>query len=805
MTASGYRFSRHLAAACLAASVVVVTTAGGQSAGAAPPSYAPPTCPATGVNLVAGQPTNGGTLQVARIAAPKAGGTEKWDLKYDPWLCNKTGTSYSYASVAAEFLTGTTVTKTVTKRLYSYETSGGNTTYFTLPANSNAREGFFRPGEPFSGTPTLYSFPLPGSIRFTITLKPTFSSTTRIVTRQATYPVAVQATPGPVGGFFFPLRQASLPSGAYYYQQYHDDWNLQNRYALDIGAQRWDSTANAWTPYRKPNTSNPSDPANDHHNAESWLIWGNTVRAMSDGEVVGCVRGAPDNKPWIVDGAVDTDAQANQVAKFPGGNYLWVRTGNQTQVYAHFQHDSIPFALCPFSDNEEHKLADPYSDAPGDAQYQIKAGQFLGYIGNSGNTSNPHTHVESIMGTSELYGGYDSEYGFGSDSRPMNFINLKVQPIDWGAAAVSADWYELTSARVIPYNSLISPSDCGYLAASYTGKKEVVQVATKATCWSQMYNAMVQAGFRPVHYDSHPTGTTRTITTVWRPSDGTSWVLLHGLDATGLQSNHDKYTAAGWRYLNLQSYTVNGAARYAVIFVKQPGASQFAQAAMSLATFTSVFNTQTNAGYRMVDYSVAVVNNVRQYTGLWAYAPSINSYIVKDVTVAGYQTEYNTQTAAGRMPVSLDGFELNGAAYLATIWYGRLGAAYSAQHAMTSATVGTSETTNLASDRYARTVTEYADSSTHHFAAVWRGAPSTSITGGPSGTTTSTSASFSFNSPNDKLATFECRLDGGRYAACTSPKAYSSLSPAAHTFYVRARDFQGVRDATPATRAWTIS
>jgi hypothetical protein len=700
-------------------------------------------------------------------------------------------------------LSGTTVTKTVTKLLYRRTGSDQHLIAYTLPANSDALGGYWRPGEPPSGgSPTLYNFPLPSSIRFTITLKPTSSSTMGIVTRVKSYPVAIQATPGPVGGFFFPLRQASLPSGAYYFQQYHEDWNWHNRYALDIGAQRWNSTTNAWTPYKKPNLSNPSDPINDHHNPESWLIWGNTVRAMSDGEVVACVRGAPDNDPWIVDGVKDPVAFANQIAKFPGGNFLWIRTGNQTQVVAHLQHNSIPFSLCPFSDNAEHQLADPYSDAPGDTQYQVHAGQFLGYIGNSGNTSNPHTHVESIMGTSEVWGGSDAEYGYGSDSRPMNFINLKVEPINWGANAVSADWKELTSSRVIPYNSLIMPSDCAYLPSSYAGKQEVVQVATTAACWAQMYNAMVQAGFRPVHYDSHPSGTTRKITTVWRPADGTSWALLHGLDATALQNAHNTYTAmSGWRYLNLQSYTLNGSVRYAVIFVKQPGASQFARAAMSLSTFSSVFNTQTSAGYPMVDYSVVVVNGVRQYTGLWVHAPSINSYVVKDVTAANYQSEFTTQTGAGRMPVSLDGYELNGTPYLATIWYGSQNS-WVAAHGMTSAQVASNESTQLASNRYARTLTEYGSGT---FAGVWRGLPNTSIGTKPPASTTSTSASFTFSATNDQLATFECKLDGGSWAACTSPKSYSGLSHTTHTFSVRARDFQGLRDPTPATYSWTIN
>ena len=53
-------------------------------------------------------------------------------------------------------------------------------------------------------------------------------------------------------------------------------------------------------------------------------------------------------------------------------------------------------------------------------------------------------------------------------------------------------------------------------------------------------------------------------------------------------------------------------------------------------------------------------------------------------------------------------------------------------------------------------------------------------------------------------STFQCRLDSGAYAACASPKAYSALSMASHTFSVRATDAAGNVDATPAMKTWTV-
>jgi hypothetical protein len=82
--------------------------------------------------------------------------------------------------------------------------------------------------------------------------------------------------------------------------------------------------------------------------------------------------------------------------------------------------------------------------------------------------------------------------------------------------------------------------------------------------------------------------------------------------------------------------------------------------------------------------------------------------------------------------------------------------------------------------------------------------PETTISSGPSGTVSSTSATFAFSS-SETGSTFECSLDGGAFASCSSPKDYTSLSNGSHTFSVRAKDSAGNVDATPATRTWTVS
>jgi hypothetical protein len=79
--------------------------------------------------------------------------------------------------------------------------------------------------------------------------------------------------------------------------------------------------------------------------------------------------------------------------------------------------------------------------------------------------------------------------------------------------------------------------------------------------------------------------------------------------------------------------------------------------------------------------------------------------------------------------------------------------------------------------------------------------PDTVVESGPNGNGSSASFTFSATEPN---ATFACSLDGGAFAACTSPKSYSGLSDGSHRFEVRATDAAGNTDSTPAVRVWTV-
>jgi hypothetical protein len=81
-------------------------------------------------------------------------------------------------------------------------------------------------------------------------------------------------------------------------------------------------------------------------------------------------------------------------------------------------------------------------------------------------------------------------------------------------------------------------------------------------------------------------------------------------------------------------------------------------------------------------------------------------------------------------------------------------------------------------------------------------APRTTITGGPR-KTDRPKAKFRFKA--NERATFECKLDGGGWKRCRSPKTYRNLKPGGHRFSVRATDEAGNLDRSPAKRRFRVT
>jgi len=81
--------------------------------------------------------------------------------------------------------------------------------------------------------------------------------------------------------------------------------------------------------------------------------------------------------------------------------------------------------------------------------------------------------------------------------------------------------------------------------------------------------------------------------------------------------------------------------------------------------------------------------------------------------------------------------------------------------------------------------------------------PDTFLNSGPADPSASAGATFTFSSDQPGAA-FQCQLDGGAFADCTSPDTLTGLADGSHTFAVRAWTIDGGTDPDPAVRSWRV-
>jgi hypothetical protein len=80
--------------------------------------------------------------------------------------------------------------------------------------------------------------------------------------------------------------------------------------------------------------------------------------------------------------------------------------------------------------------------------------------------------------------------------------------------------------------------------------------------------------------------------------------------------------------------------------------------------------------------------------------------------------------------------------------------------------------------------------------------PDTIFDSGPTGPTNDSTPTFAFHSTLTG-STFQCKVDGGAFASCSSPFTTSLLTDGAHTVQARAMKSGGT-DPTPASRSFTV-
>jgi murein DD-endopeptidase MepM/ murein hydrolase activator NlpD len=225
-------------------------------------------------------------------------------------------------------------------------------------------------------------------------------------------PLAPHQNAPPEGSYLFPAKEGDLAAGEFWSgasagtSSHHTG---DQRFDYDMGVIRWDAGEDEWTGLHA---------GTDGTQNEHYLCWGKPLYAVANGVVESLARTNPDHEPG-------EDGPAN---------FINLRVGDEVVTYYHLRQNSIPALLVVGS--------------------PVVAGQKIGEVGDSGQSSHPHLH----------FGVRRSPVGMSPHLRPSLFRNIYLidrtafDPNDVGDSPwVQVNGKSLTWVRNAIWPSLVPP------------------------------------------------------------------------------------------------------------------------------------------------------------------------------------------------------------------------------------------------------------------------------------------------------------------------------------------------------------
>jgi hypothetical protein len=249
-------------------------------------------------------------------------------------------------------------------------------------------------------------------------------------------------SPTRAGSYLFPYSNTDLKYNEYFITSAVHWANGGSSgpqiFAHDIGVVGFDPQSQQWS-----QTFGTS-----YSNNEDYRIWGKPVRAIADGDVISYRDTMDNNIIKVVSGKLQFPEKPTGAPNDWGrGNYILVRITNAELVmFCHFQKGSIPNLL-----KQEGA--------------KVKTGDIIGNVGNSGRSTNPHTHIVCTISSGALrpfpfHNTWVVDYNKLKSINTMGlWVSLEAEGIPREPSAIYPSYYApyLNSPIPIPYEQAIDP------------------------------------------------------------------------------------------------------------------------------------------------------------------------------------------------------------------------------------------------------------------------------------------------------------------------------------------------------------
>jgi Bacterial tandem repeat domain 1/Peptidase family M23 len=438
-------------------------------------------------------------------------------------------------------------------------------------------------------------------------------------------------------------------------------------------------------------------PNKDGSQNSDYRVWGKPVYAMADGVIVEAVNEVPNNpKPVHTDAEMQSqkDNQWGAYTNGGGGNHFYIQHGELIALYAHMQKGSLNSKLLSKGN-------------------KVKKGDFLGYAGNSGNSTNPHLHIHVRKETTLESGPF----------RPLIFSEgYAIYKKDYPEPGSTLKWSKLAGNAIPGYagdRSYIWPSGTHPNCAYPTDWGQVAKHGISESDYQKEFDKIWTCGYRPSWIDGFAVNGKVYFNAVFQKEDA-QWVARHNLSSPQYQAEFDKWGQAGYTLVNVDSYLKGDSVRYTAIWSKAKVPSIRAYHGADDATHQANFDKWVKEGWVPVNMSVVAPNGERQTTALYSKTSVGGFYALSALSLADYKAKFKEYGDDGFKLVYINGYNQGGSPKLSAIWYKTTPfGSYIAKHYLTAADYQAEFTTQTGAGFSTRAVTGYEGGNVARYEGLW--------------------------------------------------------------------------------------
>ena len=252
-------------------------------------------------------------------------------------------------------------------------------------------------------------------------------------------------------------------------------------------------------------------------------------------------------------------------------------------------------------------------------------------------------------------------------------------PTPWGSrTGLTAAGFKKANAgfkndgfRLVSVSGYVLPGGVRYSAIWRHGSSPAwsADLALSAGAWENALAARRQQGYRPTFVSGYTLNGKARFAVIWEKRTG-AWVARQGLTTAQNKAYLEEVTKQGFRPAHVTAYVVGGAARFAVIYDRRPIAPQFDfRTGMSGVGFRLRQRTNARAGRRLITVSAYHVNGRDRYAALWQRrsGPVVRPRLA--VPYASNPLVYDVDRYQGSAPVHVQVYRSGAGLRINRIWH----------------------------------------------------------------------------------------------------------------------------------------